>query len=130
MELQEHIQYWVDGADHDLQAANILFANERYDWGLFLAHLVLEKILKALFVQNNQNALPPRTHNLVRLAEHTAVPLSEEQKMFLDEVSDFNMEVRYPEFKREFYKLCTKDFSERYFVRIKEMHEWLQSQIL
>lgn len=130
MELQEHIQYWLDGADHDLLAAEILFSNERYDWGLFLAHLVLEKTLKALFVSANKNALPPRTHNLVKLSEHASVHLSDEQKVFLDEVSDFNLEVRYPEFKREFFKLCTKELSENYFVRIKEMHKWLKSQIL
>jgi len=130
MELKDHVNYWVESACHDLQTAETLFANERYDWCLFLAHLVLEKTLKALFVQDNKNALPPRTHNLVKLAEHTLVIISEEQKIFLDEVNDFNMEVRYPEFRREFYRICTKDFAEHYFVAIKEMYKWLISQIL
>lgn len=128
MELKHHVHYWLEGGEHDLQTAETLFVNERYDWCLFIAHLVLEKTFKALFVQDNKNALPPRTHNLVKL-EHTSVPLSEEQKIFLDEVNDFNMEVRYPEFKREFYKICTKDFTERYFLEIKEIHKWLKSLI-
>jgi len=129
MELQDHIQYWLESAEHDLQTAEALFSSERYDWCLFLAHLVLEKTLKALYVQDNANALPPRTHNLLRLAGHTRVQLTEDHRLFLDEVNDFNLEVRYPEFKREFYKICTRDFAEKYFDRIKEMHGWLRSRL-
>ncbi len=64
-----------------------------------MGHLVLEKILKALFVQNSADLLPPKTHNLVKLAEHSKIPLTDEQKFFLDEVNDFNIEVRYPQFR-------------------------------
>lgn len=55
--------------------------------------------------------------------------LTEEQKLFLDEVNDFNLEVRYPEYRREFYKLCTKEFTESYFTKIKDFSKWLTSQI-
>jgi HEPN domain-containing protein len=96
---------------------------------LFIGHLVLEKILKALYVQDNQNQLPPKTHNLVKLAENTNIVLSADQNFFLDEVNDFNLEVRYPEYRREFYKKCTNDFAEPYFVRIKEMFQWIKSHL-
>jgi len=129
MNIDDHIKYWLDSAEHDLKTAETLFSAGRYDWCLFIAHLVLEKTIKALYVQANQNALPPKTHNLVKLAESTSVVFTVEQKFFLDEVNDFNMEVRYPEHKREFYKTCTKDFTEKYFIEIKETCKWLRSQI-
>ena len=129
MKIEEHIQYWVKSADHDLDSSESLFAAGKYDWSLFIGHLVLEKILKALYVQDNQNQLPPKTHNLVKLAENTNIVLNAEQKFFLDEVNDFNLEVRYPEYRREFYKKCTKHFAEPYFVRIKEMFQWIKSQL-
>jgi len=34
----------------------------------------------------------------------SALELTEEQKYFLDEVNDFNLEIRYPDYKFEFYK--------------------------
>jgi len=129
MKIEEHIKYWAESADHDLDSAESLFVAGKYDWSLFIGHLVLEKILKALYVQDNQNQLPPKTHNLVKLAENTNIVLSADQNFFLDEVNDFNLEVRYPEYRREFYKKCTQDFAEPYFVRIKEMFQWIKSHL-
>ena len=129
MKIKEHIQYWLDSAEHDWDAAENLFASGKYDWCLFIGHLVLEKILKALFVQDNNNQLPPKTHNLIKLAERTELELSEEQIIFLDEVNDFNIETRYPQYKNEFYKRCNIEFAENYHLKIEAMAEWLRSQI-
>jgi HEPN domain-containing protein len=58
-------------------------------------------------------------HNLIRLAENTTLPFSDEQKQFLIEINRFNIEARYPDYKQEFYKLCTREFAEEYFTKIK-----------
>ena len=102
MKIKDHIKYWLDGAEHDWDAAKSLFSSGKYDWCLFIGHLVLEKTLKALFIQDNNNQLPPKTHNLVKLARHTNINMTEEQEIFLDEVNDFNLEARYPQYKSEF----------------------------
>ena len=129
MKIEHHIEFWLDSADHDLDTAESLFTAGKYDWCLFLGHLVLEKALKALYVRDNDNQMPPRSHNLVKLAEKTTLPLSDELKLFLDEVTDFNLEVRYPEYKREFYKICTKEFCEKKLSKIKESYLWMKSLI-
>jgi len=97
MKIEDHIKYWLDSADNDLDAAKSLFLSEKYDWCLFIGHLVLEKILKAFYVLNNKNEIPPKTHNLLKIAEAVDINLSKEQIVFLDEINDFNLEVRYPE---------------------------------
>jgi len=127
MKIDEHIKYWLNSADHDLDAAESLFAAGKFDWCLFLGHIVLEKALKAHYVKDNDNRLPPKIHNLVKLAEKTTIPLNIEQKIFFDEVNDFNIEIRYPEYKQEFYKLCTKEYAEKYFNKIKEQYKWIKS---
>lgn len=129
MDLKKHINYWIESADNDLSASKSLFSSGKYDWCLFIGHLVLEKLLKALFVLNNHNKIPPKTHNLYKLARLSNLNLSQEQKLFLDEVNDFNLEVRYPEYKREFYKICTKEFTDNYFSKIQDFARWLKSQI-
>jgi HEPN domain-containing protein len=126
---QEHIRYWLESAEHDLDTAESLFAAGKYDWCLFIGHLVLEKAVKAVYVNENDNALPPKTHDLVRIAESTALTVTDEMKSFLDEVNDFNLETRYPEYKQEFYKRCDKEFAESYFNRIKECYIWLKSAL-
>ena len=126
MDRAEHCRFWLEGADHDLDVAESLFIAAKYDWCLFLGHLVLEKTLKAL-VALRDDKIPAKTHNLVRLAADAGIGLSEDQKVFLDEVNDFNLEIRYPDFKREFYALCTREFAERYFRKIKEFRLWLIS---
>jgi len=46
MTKEEHIKHWIDSAENDLETANILFNSGRYDWCLFIAHLVIEKLLR------------------------------------------------------------------------------------
>lgn len=81
MTKEEHTKFWLGGAAHDLEAAESLFESQKYDWCLFLAHLVLEKTLKAYFVLQN-DSVPPKTHNLVKLAEQSCIQLTEEQRLF------------------------------------------------
>ncbi|MCP3874212.1 MAG: HEPN domain-containing protein [Desulfobacteraceae bacterium] len=100
MDLKGHINYWIKSADNDLSASQSLFDSDKFDWCLFVGHLVLEKLLKALFVMNNDNKIPQKTHNLNKLAKLSMLTLSKEQMLFLDEVNDFNLEVRYPEYKK------------------------------
>lgn len=129
MTIDEHISYWIKSAEHDIETAESLFVSEKFDWCLFIGHLILEKSLKAIYVKNSDNRIPPKIHNLVRLAEISGLRLTQENKIFLDEVNDFNMEVRYPDYKHSFYELCTKEYTKKYFNKIKEFYQWLISQI-
>ena len=102
MTKEEHIKYWIKGADDDLSAAESLFDSKKYNWCLFISHLVLEKTLKAIFVLKNDNKVPPKTHNLVKLAELSFIELTDEKRIFLDEVNDFNLGTRYLTIKTNF----------------------------
>jgi HEPN domain-containing protein len=129
MKPEEHIQFWLEGAAHDLDAAESLLAAGKYDWCLFLGHLVLEKTLKAILVQKESEKIPPKTHNLVKLAEKVSLELSDDQKIFLDEVNDFNLEIRYPDYKKAFYLHCSIEYTTERFNKIKEIYQWLRSRI-
>lgn len=128
MDIKQQITYWLESAAHDLEVAETLFKNQKYDWCLFIGHLVLEKVLKACYVRDRQEA-PPWIHNLVRLAENTKLSFTEEQMAFLADVNDFNIEIRYPDYKFNFYKTCNKEFTEEQFSKIKGMYKWLLSQM-
>lgn len=128
MDVKQNIDYWLKTAAHDMDVAETLFQNQKYDWCLFIGHLVIEKTLKAFYVRDKLE-IPPKIHNLVRLAENTKLSLTEDQFVFLADVNDFNIETRYPDAKFSFYKTCTKEFTEGQFSMIKEMYKWLLSQM-
>lgn len=66
--MNKTVEEWFRQADYDIETALAMFETGRYFYAVFMCHLSLEKALKALYTKI-LNALPPKTHNLVYLAE-------------------------------------------------------------
>ncbi len=128
MTIEEQVKYWIELAENDLPVSESMLKSGHYSWSLFIGHLVLEKILKAIYVRDNEEA-PPKTHDLVKLSKSTKLRLTKEQEDFLNYVTGFNIEARYTDYKSKFYKMCTKEFTEENFTKIKKIFEWLKSQL-
>lgn len=128
MDKKKGVQYWIESSDDDWKVANHLSEKGDYSYSLFFGHLTIEKILKAIYV-DKLGKIPPYTHRLVYLAEKTSLNLSEEQLELLETITDFNMEARYPDEKFSFKQRCTKDFAEKYLIKIREVKEWLLQQL-
>ena len=129
MEKQDYIKYWVEGSEHDLSSMESNFQTGKYDWALFIGHIALEKILKAAWVKNNDGNYPAKTHNLVKIAEEAGLEFNEEDKIFLNRVTNFHLESRYPDYKMDFYKQCTKEFTEENIKKIKEYFKCIKEKI-
>jgi HEPN domain-containing protein len=129
MNIQEHINYWLESAEYDLNAAESMYQTGYFVWCLFIGHLVLEKTLKAIYVQSSNNKVPPKIHNLLKLSTLSNLDLSAEQIDVFEDVNDFHIEGRYSEFKNELYKVATKQYTYENFGRIKAQYKWLKSQI-
>jgi HEPN domain-containing protein len=128
MNKEEKITYWLTIAENDLIASEHLFEKGDYSWCLFMGHIIIEKILKAYYTRD-VNEIPPKTHDLIYLASKIKLELSEDKLLLLNKLNDFNLEARYPDYKMRFYKLCTKEYTESNFLKIKELYEWLRSRI-
>ena len=125
---QKIIEYWKESSDRNYQTMQNLLSTKDYSWALFLGHLVLEKLLKAHYVKANyKHAI--FTHDLLRLATKTNLTLSEKTKNWLDDISTFNMNARYDSYKQDFYKLCTKEFTDIWIDRIQTLRQWLISEL-
>ncbi|MBM2813318.1 MAG: hypothetical protein HW421_80 [Ignavibacteria bacterium] len=129
MDIKEHIDYWTDLAIEDMDSANVIFSIGKNSWSLFIGHLAVEKALKALWIKNNNSSNVPKTHNLAYLAEKASLNLDISQIETLDKISTFNLEARYPDFKRRFHSIATKEFTQAMLNQIKEIHTWLLSQL-
>lgn len=121
---EELTRYWLKTAKHDYDTMVGLYRIKRYSDCLFYGHIVLEKTLKALVVKNTREPAP-FIHDLVRLQDIAKLDLSEESIDLLDQINEFNIRTRYPEYKLDFYKKCTAVYTKKYFEKIKEVYKEL-----
>ncbi len=122
--VRDIIDYWTKTAEHDFETMLVLFKAKRYSDSLFFGHIVLEKILKG-HVARHTKEQAPYIHDLVRLQKLTDTVLSPEEIALLNNVNDFNIRSRYPEYKLLFYKTCTKKYTEGYLDAIVALYKKL-----
>ena len=128
MTREELIQFWLDSADDNYKSMINMFNAGEYMWSLFIGHLAIEKLLKAYYIKTVETEVP-RIHDLYKLAIKSNLDLSDEQKDSLQYITLFNIETRYEDYKKDFYKKCTKEFAEKNIEKIKELRTWLQQKI-
>lgn len=129
MDKIEHINYWLNSAKDDWEAVLDIAIAKRYVHSLFFAHLVLEKILKAHWVKDNEENHPPRIHNLIRLAAQTKLEIPDEMLIFMDKFNDFQLEGRYPDYANSIYKVANKEYTERILLQVESIRTWLLSKM-
>ncbi len=125
MDVRKQVAYWRNGADEALEVAHILWEKDKTPEAMFFTHLALEKILKARVILKTAD-LPPRIHNLVRLAEITAVPFTSEQMTFLRGMNAYQMQGRYPE---DFPMIISRETARDDMAAAEEMLAWLKKQL-
>jgi HEPN domain-containing protein len=128
IDIERTIEYWLEGAEYDLEAGRSLLKIGKFPYALFFGHLAIEKTLKALFVKNRKKHAP-YTHSLPFLAEKAGLNLSEELMDKLAEFTEFNIEARYPGERKDFYAKCTKKFTNKKFLEIEEVYRWLRKML-
>ena len=124
----EIVIHWIESSEQNYITMKHLIESKDFSWALFMGHLVIEKILKALYVKKNQKHAI-FTHDLLRLASKIGLELTLENQEILDSITTFNLNARYDNYKQEFYKLCSKEFTEEWIVKIEELRLWLINQL-
>lgn len=127
-DLDKLIKYWSDNSDEDFDTMITLFESKKFNWALFVGHLMIEKLLKALYVKTN-NDYPPFIHNLLRLAEKCGLELTDDQKLFLVTVTAFNINARYDDYKMSFQQKCTPEFTATWIENLKINRQWIKKLI-
>lgn len=126
--LQKDIKYWLDIADYDIKTAAAMLKTGRYLYVLVTCEQAVEKILKAL-VTIKTKEFPPRTHNLLKLAGIVGVNLTEEDKLFLEKLTYYYLETRYPETIARISKEIDRKTAKEYFEKSNKIIKWLTQKI-
>jgi len=95
-------------------------ASAEDDWETAEAIAVAKKYPQALFF------LP--IHELVKLAHQAALALTKQQEDQLKEITSWNINARYDDYKRVFYRKASKEFTIKWLASAKELFQWLKNQ--
>lgn len=125
MDIDQQVKYWTVSSEEDFAAAQSLLEKGHLRHCLFFAHLAIEKMLKAHVVAATQS-IPPKIHDLVRLAEMTQLRPPEEISKFFYRFGLYQLEGRYPDTAP--VTIDRKTTGEK-LDSAKEVSEWLKTQL-
>jgi HEPN domain-containing protein len=124
--MNEAVRSWVERSCYDLDTAKAMLASGRYLYVVFCCQQAAEKALKAV-VASRTGALPPRIHNLLRLAEAAQIELPTDKIQFLGELSAYYIQSRYPEEMSGLASSITRETAQKTLNITEETTQWLFS---
>ncbi len=124
----KHIKYWVESSEKDFKTMHDLYKTKNNSWALFIGHLVIEKLLKALYVKTKGD-FPPMIHDLRRIANKAEVKMEAGYQNKLDAISRFNINARYDDYKQSFNQLCTDSFTKEWIEKIEDCRTWIKTML-
>ena len=128
IDTEKVVSHWIETSDADFLTMMSLYESKSFGWALFLGHISLEKLLKALYVSKHGKHAP-FTHNLYRIAELIEIELSDEYADWLDEITSFNLNARYDDYKKEFNSLCTPEYTKDWISKIDTLRTWIKAKL-
>jgi HEPN domain-containing protein len=93
--MHEDARPWIALSDEDLQAAEAVLRGRLFRHVSLCCEQAVEKRLKAV-IAHTKGKMPPRTHDLMRLAEMAGLEVEEAVQDFLDDLTDDYFTQRYP----------------------------------
>lgn len=90
-------------------------------FALFAFHLVIEKLLKAIWVKYNIDNTPPRQHDLTFIYNQTDLKLDSEWYDYLPTINTWNFESRYPDYKLKIYERANENYIKEHFEKILKL---------
>jgi HEPN domain-containing protein len=127
-DIDKTISYWFRGAKYDMGVANAMFKTQKYPYALFMGHLAIEKLLKALVVKCTKNHAP-FSHSLPYLAERSGIKIPSPVLLGLREFMEFHFEARYPDATKLFYEKCTKPYTTAKLREMKKVFQWIKTKL-
>jgi hypothetical protein len=66
---------------------------------------------------------------LKRIGEKAGILFDEDKEVIVETISQFNIRARYDDYKREFYKLCTREYAIEWIDKIKTIRTWIKTML-
>jgi len=120
------MNFWIESSEDDYKTMKDLHSTNNNAWALFIGHLVIEKLMKALYAKTNaEKPHAPKTHNLITLIDSCNVEVDQAKNAMLAVINTFNISARYDSYKKDFKAKATTEYTTQQIKNIEEMRTWL-----
>ena len=126
----DRVTYWIEIANYDIDTAEAMYQTARWLYVAFMCHQAIEKTMKAYWCGTREDD-PPYTHNHKRLASGCGLyeQMSDEQRKFIETVTNYNIEARYPEDKDALYRQLSKQACRQMIDETKQLMQWMKEEL-
>ncbi len=116
---------WLELAQENRRMAGVAFEAALFRPCVFHCQQSIEKLLKAIWTEQADFGVAPKTHGLVSLAQETRLELEDEVWELLDALTKQYNPTRYGDVMAEY----TREQAQRYYERTVEFYEWLLGKL-
>jgi len=112
-------------AEYDLSTAKHMLETGRYIYVIFMCHIAIEKMLKAIMAEVTGKS-PPKTHNLIYLLKIISLDIPRDFLEFISKINNASVVTRYPEDFQKLLAAYPEEVAKNYFTVTNEVIEWLR----
>ncbi|MBI5410312.1 MAG: HEPN domain-containing protein [Nitrospirae bacterium] len=94
--MRKDTESFILSSEYDLTTARHMFNTGRYVYVVFMCHIAVEKLLKAI-VAETTDRVPPKTHNLLYLIKLACLSMPQDLFDFVAKINNASIVTRYPE---------------------------------
>ena len=123
--MKKEAKNWLDMAEYDLATAKQMLKTSRYVYVIFMCHLAIEKTLKAIVCEETDK-VPPKTHDLIYLANLGKIKLSSNLLDFVGMINNAGIVTRYPEDLSELIHSYPEEIAKQYLDSTLEVVECIK----
>ncbi len=123
--MRKDTENFLLSSDYDLQTAHHMFQTGRYVYVVFMCHMTIEKLLKAI-VAETIDSVPPKTHNLLYLIKLANLSIPQNLFDFIAKLNNASVVTRYPEDFRSLIESYPREVVEGYLKNTEEVLKWLR----
>lgn len=116
---------WLSASEYDLTTAEHMFNTGRYLYVVFMCHLGIEKLVKAIVYEETEK-LPPKSHDLIYISNIAKIQFPENLLDFIGKINNASIVTRYPEDLSKVISAYPKDVAGEYLDKTKEVRNWLR----
>jgi HEPN domain-containing protein len=119
----------MERVEYDLETARAMLQSGRYLYVGFMCQQVIEKALKAVLARGG--AMPPRVHNLSRLAEQAGLfgQMDGRQRSTINLLLPLHIEGRYPGDVDRLSRELDVDTCRDLLARTEELCGWIRAKL-
>lgn len=123
--MRKDAENFLFSSEYDFTTAQHMLKTGRYVYVVFMCHIAIEKILKAI-VAEVTDKIPPKTHNLVYLIKLANLSIPQEFFDFIAKINNSSVVMRYPEDFKMLITSYPEEIVREYLENTEKVLKWLR----